>query len=76
MQAERGTAHRATYTLELGVWRATCRECGHSVTDPVRNRAASTFRDHIRRCAVVDLRSNLAIDLTEAVRPARKRLTS
>jgi hypothetical protein len=40
--------HRAVYTLEMGVWRATCRICGHSETDPSRRRAASVFRNHIR----------------------------
>jgi hypothetical protein len=40
--------HRATYTFEMGVWRATCRVCGYSVTESRRSRAASQFRNHIR----------------------------
>jgi hypothetical protein len=46
-----GTRHRAIYTLEMGVWRATCRACGHSETDPSRRRAASVFRNHIRNAS-------------------------
>lgn len=42
------TRHRANYILEQGVWRATCRTCGYQVTDPIRRRAASVFRSHIR----------------------------
>jgi hypothetical protein len=49
--------HRASYILEQGVWRATCRACGYKVTDPQRRRATSIFRAHIRDASewVVDL---------------------
>jgi hypothetical protein len=47
------TRHRAIYTLEMGVWRATCRACGHSETDPSRQRAASVFRNHIRNASTL-----------------------
>lgn len=40
--------HRANYVLEQGTWRATCQVCGYYVTDPMRRRAASLFRTHIR----------------------------
>jgi hypothetical protein len=46
--ASRVIRHTAIYTLEMGTWRATCRACGHSETDPSRRRAASVFRNHIR----------------------------
>jgi hypothetical protein len=41
--------HRATYTLECGTWRATCRICGYQVKDAKRRQAASQFRLHIQR---------------------------
>ena len=49
--------HRADYVLEQGTWRATCQVCGHFVTDPLRRRAASLFRAHIRDATaeIVDL---------------------
>jgi hypothetical protein len=47
-----GERHRATYILELGVWRATCRACDYSTTDPNRRRVASVFRNHIRDIAL------------------------
>lgn len=54
-QAEHtATVHRADYTLERGIWRATCRVCGHTVTDQVRRRAASAFRVHIRELAEIE----------------------
>jgi hypothetical protein len=40
--------HRAAYTLELGLWHATCRICDWRVVDPDRRRAAAQFRQHIR----------------------------
>ena len=40
--------HRATYTLERGVWSATCRTCGFTVKDINRSRAATWFLTHIR----------------------------
>jgi len=40
--------HRASYTLERGVWSATCRTCGYSVKDSSRSRAATWFLAHIR----------------------------
>jgi hypothetical protein len=42
------TRHRATYILECGTWRATCRECGWSTADGQRRRAATLFRVHIQ----------------------------
>jgi hypothetical protein len=49
--------HRADYILEQGTWRATCQVCGHFVTDPLRRRAASLFRAHIREATaqIIDL---------------------
>lgn len=44
----RRSEHRATYTLELGVWHATCRGCGYSVSDSDRGRARVAYRQHIR----------------------------
>jgi hypothetical protein len=51
--------HRANYLLQQGVWRATCRVCGHRVDHPVRRQAASLFRNHIRDTSIslIDLRS-------------------
>ena len=43
------SVHRADYTLEMGVWHATCRVCGHQVADTDRRRAAATYRRHIRQ---------------------------
>jgi hypothetical protein len=40
--------HLATYILELGTWRATCRVCGWTVSDHQRRQAAALFRMHIR----------------------------
>ncbi len=37
---------RATYSFELGTWKATCRACGWQVSDPNRRRAVSRFRMH------------------------------
>ena len=53
--------HRATYTLELGAWLATCKVCGHRVSDRHRQQAASKFRVHIRAttiasAGIIDLR--------------------
>jgi hypothetical protein len=42
------STHRATYILECGTWRATCRECGWSTSDAQRRRAATLFRVHIQ----------------------------
>jgi hypothetical protein len=39
---------RATYTLERGIWAATCRVCGFTTKDPNRSRAAAAFLAHIR----------------------------
>jgi hypothetical protein len=41
-------SHRATYTLEIGEWHATCRVCGWLVVDKDRRQAAARFRQHIR----------------------------
>lgn len=45
------TTHRANYTFEHGVWRASCRCCAFQVVDEDRRRAASQFRLHIREVA-------------------------
>ncbi len=42
------TAHRATYSLERGIWYATCNECGHRVSDATRRRTATLYREHIK----------------------------
>ena len=39
---------RASYTLERGVWTATCRVCGYTTRDVSRGRAAAAFLVHIR----------------------------
>jgi hypothetical protein len=63
--------HRANYTLELGVWHATCKVCGHGVSDPIRRQAAAIYRRHIRETSlakaseplpagVIDLRADQA----------------
>ena len=55
------TRHRATYTLELGVWYATCRSCGHRVDDLDRRRAAAQFRQHIQQMS--DAETDLVVEL-------------
>ena len=59
--------HRADYTLERGVWHATCKACGFRVTDATRQRAAGAYREHIRdtRAAGSALHP-LLIDLSDA----------
>ena len=60
--------HRAHYTLEYGVWHATCRVCGFQVSDPSRPRAAFSYREHIKAERSAAPRSHpLLIDLTETV---------
>jgi hypothetical protein len=61
--------HRANYTFELGVWHATCRVCGYSVTDPTRRRAAAYYRHHIRKMATEALAGppQPTIDLTDDI---------
>ena len=56
------SAHRASYTLEMGVWYATCRECGYKVSDPARRRAAAVYRGHIVAMQEVE---PLLMDLSE-----------
>lgn len=48
------SVHRANYTLELGVWYATCKVCGFRVSDPVRRRAAAVYREHIKESMALD----------------------
>lgn len=70
-RSETATRHRASYTLELGRWFATCRECGHRVDDKDRRRAASQFRQHIQAMAkalgalptTIDLRGSVNSDV-------------
>jgi hypothetical protein len=45
------SAHRANYTLSRGTWLATCKECGFTVQDGARRRAAALFRVHIKEAA-------------------------
>lgn len=58
--------HRANYTLERGVWHATCKLCGYQVSDFTRQRAAASYREHIReeRLSSPQL-SQFVIDLTD-----------
>ena len=60
---EQSATHRASYTLELGVWHARCRLCDHRVEDKDRRRAAAAFRHHIQETASLSLRSMTTIDL-------------
>ena len=60
---EHAETHRASYTLELGVWHARCRMCDHRVEDKDRRRAAAAFRHHIQEAASLPLRSVATIDL-------------
>lgn len=46
-EAKQEVTHRASYRLELGEWKATCRVCGWEVRHPVRRQAATVFRRHI-----------------------------
>jgi hypothetical protein len=46
-RAKHDIAHRASYRLEVGVWKATCKVCGWEVRHPVRRQAATIFRRHI-----------------------------
>ena len=55
--------HRAKYTFERGIWHATCRSCGYRVSDPVRRRAASEYREHLKKApppVVIELRESRA----------------
>lgn len=45
--ASRGR-HHASYMLVDGMWIATCRDCGFQVSEARRQRAAGSFRHHIR----------------------------
>lgn len=47
--------HHATYILEFGVWRATCRVCDWTISHPQRRHAAAMFRAHINQTRVVDV---------------------
>ena len=53
------TGHRASYRLEVGVWKATCKVCAWEVRDPVRRQAATLFRRHI----VAARRGELLLDI-------------
>jgi hypothetical protein len=67
--------HRADYTLERGVWHATCKACGHRVSDVTRQRAAGAYREHIKEeRAAGSVTHPLLVDLTDSVmEPARPR---
>jgi len=49
--------HHATYVLQCGVWRATCRVCKFEVSDQNRRQAAALFRHHVRdaKLGIIDL---------------------
>ncbi len=59
-QVVAGPRHRASYTLEQGVWLATCRICGFTAKDASRSSAATWFLTHIR-----DVRRQLHADEVE-----------
>ncbi len=62
-------AHRATYRLEVGVWKGTCKVCGWEVRHPVRRQAATIFRHHItaaRKGQVLAPTVDLREDATDA----------
>ena len=59
-QVVEGPRHRAAYTLEQGVWLATCRICGFTAKDISRSSAATWFLTHIR-----DVRRQLRADEEE-----------
>ena len=59
--------HRANYTLERGVWFATCKLCGFQVSDPVRQRAATIYREHIKEERLaVPVVGTFVIDVTDS----------
>jgi hypothetical protein len=57
--------HHASYLLQRGVWKATCRVCNFEVSDPDRRRASSMFRMHIRDVKTLDLRTNGNEEVTQ-----------
>lgn len=59
------SAHRANYTLEMGTWHATCKECGFRVSDADRRRAAAVYREHIKEMNQSVPGPGLELDLTE-----------
>ncbi len=61
----RRSAHRANYTLERGIWHATCRYCGHRVSDSDRRRAAAVYREHIRETNTQALGVSVSVELVE-----------
>jgi hypothetical protein len=68
------TLHRAAYTLELGIWHATCRECGFRVSNADRRRAAASYRQHIKAATLqAGVNQSEVLDLTEAVTNERLR---
>jgi len=67
--SRRNDVHRATYTLELGVWYATCNICGYRISDPVRRRTAAAYRSHIRDAGVIDLTVAVSALLTPTKAP-------
>jgi hypothetical protein len=59
----RRSEHRASYTLERGVWIATCRSCGWRARDEQRRQAATLFRQHITDMRELPVAT--VIDLTD-----------
>jgi len=51
-QVVQSQPHRASYTLERGVWMARCRVCGFTVRDASHSRAANWFLTHVRAMRV------------------------
>ena len=69
------TEHRADYTLERGVWHATCKACGFRVSDVTRQRAAGAYREHIKVARAAGLAVHpLEINLTDATAEPTTRL--
>lgn len=79
-QVVEGPRHRAAYTLEQGVWLATCRICGFTAKDVSRSSAATWFLTHIRevrrqhKADAEELRASVAweaeaIDVRDPIAP-------
>lgn len=61
-QRKTAASHRASYILEFGTWKATCKTCGWTVRDPQRRQAASRFRLHIRDARLIDLTDPVGLE--------------
>lgn len=57
----------------MGIWHATCKECGFRVSDAVRRRAAAVYRQHIKQMdGGSSLAEALVIDLTPQLEMAKR----